>query len=157
MQAAPSHYEILGVPRDAAPAALTEARNRLAHANHPDRNLHDVRLATLRTQAINAAYEVLSDPERRRRYDAELAEREVDGFEFVCGNVTISRTGAQLRYATGRRTGDIRVDSITRVLVRPHAFASGSATLLIVTTSGRHRFRLPEDAAAALAGAITSN
>jgi molecular chaperone DnaJ len=156
MQRGPSHYEILGVPRDASAADLTAARNRLARERHPDRNPHDVRLATLRSQAINAAYEVLSDPERRRRYDAELADAERGGFEFVCGDVALASTGTRLRYASGRRTGDIAIDAIMRVVVRPHAFAPVSVTLLIVTAAGRHRFRLPRDAAEAVARAIAA-
>ena len=156
MQSGPSHYEILGVPSDATAADLTAARNRLAREWHPDRHPNDVRRATLRLQAINAAYEALSDTVRRHRYDVELAERTAEGFEFVCGDVTVAAVGTRLRYANGDRTADIPMDSITRVLVRRHALARGSATVLIVTTSGRHRFRLPQDAAEALAGAIAA-
>lgn len=156
MPFAPSHYEVLGVPRDATAADLTAARNRLLREHHPDHNPHAVRTATLRAQAINAAYEVLADDQRRRTYDAELSREQPAGFEFLWGDVQIVAANRSLLYAARGRRSEIAVDSITRVLVRPSALARSSATLVIATTSGRHSFRLPRDAAEALADAISS-
>lgn len=59
---------MLGVERSASPAELKRAWRDLARLNHPDRNPDDPGAAE-RIASINAAYSVLSDPERRARYD----------------------------------------------------------------------------------------
>src|ERR1700759_2283184 len=61
-------YEVLGVSRDADPADIQRAYRRLARRNHPDVNKHSG--AEERFKDIAEAYDVLSDPELRRRYDA---------------------------------------------------------------------------------------
>lgn len=61
-------YEILGVSRDAEPADIQRAYRKLARQNHPDVNKHAD--AEERFKDIAEAYDVLSDPELRRRYDA---------------------------------------------------------------------------------------
>jgi hypothetical protein len=62
-------YEILGVPHDATQEDIQKAYHRLAHIYHPDvRKTPD---AEERMKKINAAYEVLSDPEKRRQFDHE--------------------------------------------------------------------------------------
>jgi molecular chaperone DnaJ len=63
----PDYYELLGVPRDADGAALKKAFRSLALKFHPDKN--DAPDAEERFKAINAAYAVLSDPEKRASYD----------------------------------------------------------------------------------------
>jgi molecular chaperone DnaJ len=60
-------YDTLGVPRDATQADIKRAFRRLAMQYHPDRNKEAG--AEDRFKQINAAYEVLSDPEKRQRYD----------------------------------------------------------------------------------------
>jgi DnaJ-class molecular chaperone len=62
-------YEILGVDRDASQAEVKGAFRRLARELHPDVNDHDPE-AEEKFKAAAEAYEVLSDPERRRAYDA---------------------------------------------------------------------------------------
>ncbi|MGH9895653.1 MAG: molecular chaperone DnaJ, partial [bacterium] len=62
------YYEILGVSRNAAAAELKAAYRKLAMQTHPDRNPGD-KAAEQRFKEINEAYEVLSDPEKRKRYD----------------------------------------------------------------------------------------
>jgi curved DNA-binding protein len=61
-------YEVLGVSRDADPADIQRAYRRLARQNHPDVNKDSA--AEERFKEIAEAYDVLSDPELRRRYDA---------------------------------------------------------------------------------------
>jgi curved DNA-binding protein len=61
-------YEVLGVSRDADPADIQRAYRRLARQNHPDVNKDSG--AEERFKEIAEAYDVLSDPELRRRYDA---------------------------------------------------------------------------------------
>jgi DnaJ-class molecular chaperone len=63
------YYEILGIERDANKAQVKTAFRRLARELHPDVNDHDPQ-AEEKFKAAAEAYEVLSDPERRRAYDA---------------------------------------------------------------------------------------
>ena len=61
-------YQILGVPRDASQEDIQRAYRKLARTYHPDVN-HDPG-AEDRFKEASEAYDVLSDPETRRRYDA---------------------------------------------------------------------------------------
>lgn len=63
------YYEILGVGRDANRAEVKTAFRHLARELHPDVNDHDPEAEEKFKEAAEA-YEVLSDPERRRAYDA---------------------------------------------------------------------------------------
>ena len=62
------HYEVLGVSRDASDKEIKDAWRRTARKYHPDRNPGDS-AAERKIQEINAAYEVLSDDEKRGLYD----------------------------------------------------------------------------------------
>ena len=63
------YYEVLGVDRGATEAELKKAFRRLARELHPDVNRHDPEAEEKFKEAAEA-YEVLSDPRRRRTYDA---------------------------------------------------------------------------------------
>ncbi|NXU91784.1 DJC21 protein, partial [Xiphorhynchus elegans] len=63
------HYEVLGVRRDAAEAELRQAYRRLALRWHPDKNLENAEEAAEQFKLIQAAYDVLSDPQERAWYD----------------------------------------------------------------------------------------
>ena len=63
------YYEVLGVGRDADEAAVKKAFRRLARELHPDVNAHDPD-AEAKFKEAAEAYEVLSDADRRRLYDA---------------------------------------------------------------------------------------
>jgi len=60
-------YELLELPRDAAPGEVKRAYRRKAREYHPDVN--DDPRASAQFTAVTEAYEVLSDPTERRRYD----------------------------------------------------------------------------------------
>ena len=63
------YYEVLGLDREASDAEIKKAFRRLARELHPDVNRHDAEAEEKFKQAAEA-YEVLSDPNRRRTYDA---------------------------------------------------------------------------------------
>jgi molecular chaperone DnaJ len=61
------HYEVLGVSREATPDEIKKAYRRLARQLHPDVNPGDD--AAERFKLVTHAYDVLSDPDQRARYD----------------------------------------------------------------------------------------
>ncbi len=63
-------YQILGVPRDASLSAIKRAFRRLARRYRPE---HSSETVVPGLAELQAAYDTLSDEERRRRYDDELA------------------------------------------------------------------------------------
>jgi curved DNA-binding protein len=62
------YYQILGVSKNASEKEIKQAFRKLARKYHPDVNPGD-RGAEQRFKEINEAHEVLSDPEKRRKYD----------------------------------------------------------------------------------------
>lgn len=62
------YYKILGVGRDAGPDEIKKAFRQLARQSHPDANPGDPG-AEARFREVAEAYEVLSDPQKRARYD----------------------------------------------------------------------------------------
>jgi len=62
------YYAILGVARDASEKEIKSAYRKLARQYHPDINPGD-KNAEATFKKINEAYEVLSDKEKRRKYD----------------------------------------------------------------------------------------
>ena len=62
------YYQILGVPKTADAKAIKSAYRKLARKYHPDQNPGN-KAAAERFKEINEANEVLSDPEKRQRYD----------------------------------------------------------------------------------------
>jgi DnaJ-class molecular chaperone len=62
------YYQILGVNRNASEKEIKQAFRRLARKHHPDLNAGD-KAAEAKFKEINAAYEVLSNPEKRKKYD----------------------------------------------------------------------------------------
>lgn len=78
-------YIVLGVPRGASVVEIKRAYRRLARRFHPDINPGDGEAAA-RFRDVLAAYETLTDPDRRRRYDSgelEAPASEADPFGFA--------------------------------------------------------------------------
>ena len=67
-----NHYATLGLDRNCTSAQIRAAYRLLAKQHHPDLNPHSPK-AVKRTQELNAAHQVLSDPKQRLAYDRELA------------------------------------------------------------------------------------
>ncbi|MBW1779855.1 MAG: J domain-containing protein [Deltaproteobacteria bacterium] len=63
------YYDILGIEKTAGQKQIRDAYRRLALTYHPDRN-KDNPAAAARMKELNESYAVLSDPEKRREYDA---------------------------------------------------------------------------------------
>lgn len=96
-------YQILGVPRTASQDDIQRAYRKLARENHPDVNADPG--AEDRFKDISEAYNVLSDPQTRRRYDAfgpdfRQVPEDVDPETW-----RRARAGAGARSRTGSSTG----------------------------------------------------
>jgi molecular chaperone DnaJ len=88
-------YVILGIERGATLADVKRAYKRLARKFHPDINPGD-RMAAAQFRQISHAYETLSDPDRRRRYDTSGAAADAGGratFGFEGFDFTVSVHG----------------------------------------------------------------
>jgi len=64
------YYKILGVNKNATEKEIKEAYRKLARKYHPDMNPDHKEEAEAKFKEINEAYEVLGDPEKRKRYDS---------------------------------------------------------------------------------------
>jgi molecular chaperone DnaJ len=120
MEKPKDYYQILGVPRDASASAIRRAFRKLTRRLEPERGAGIAEL--------KAAYETLSDAERRRRYDDEL--------------VTSDRP-LPLEWSFTRRpaAGDLRrplaPTSLTaEVVLRPEEAATGTVLSLDVPVTG---------------------
>jgi molecular chaperone DnaJ len=70
-------YEVLGVPKSASQSEIKKAYRKLARKHHPDSNPGDAE-AEERFKELQDAYDVLSDPDKRKEYD-QLGTRMFDG------------------------------------------------------------------------------
>jgi molecular chaperone DnaJ len=113
-------YEVLGVDRNASQEEIRRAFRRLARRYHPDVSPEDPE-AEARFKELSAAYQVLSDPDRRAHYDrygeagpADLATADIweelglgGVFDAFFGRPGRTRTRAQARQAL-RRGADLQ-------------------------------------------------
>ena len=63
------YYEVLGVDKSADSDAIKKAYRNLAKKYHPDVSTEPKDVAEAKFKEISEAYEVLSDPEKRKLYD----------------------------------------------------------------------------------------
>lgn len=85
---AKDYYAVLGVSRSAAGKEIKQAYRRLARKYHPDVNPGD-KVAEAKFKEINEAYEVLSDPVKREKYD-----RFGEHWQYVADFGTAEKSGA---------------------------------------------------------------
>merc|ERR1719171_2382428 len=69
VRAGEDYYGVLGVDRKATDAEIKRAHKKLALKWHPDKNPDQKEKAQKEFIAVQQAYEVLSDPDKRKRYD----------------------------------------------------------------------------------------
>jgi molecular chaperone DnaJ len=160
-------YVILGVERGATLADVKRAYKRLARKFHPDINPGD-RMAAAQFRQISEAYETLSDPDRRRRYDTTGTAADARGnatFGFEGFDFTISVQGhdaptfgdlfadvfAQREARRGEDTAERGVDlHQTLTIAFDEAMAGGQRTTALtrqehcLTCGGRGRLHADE-------------
>lgn len=64
------YYEVLGVTKNSTLDDIKKAYKKLAMKWHPDKNPNDMEMAKEKFREVSEAYQVLSDPEKRKNYDA---------------------------------------------------------------------------------------
>ena len=92
------YYATLGVPRDASQADIKKHFRRLARKHHPDVNT-GVPEAESRFKELNEAYDVLSDPEKRKLYDQLGADWEPVPADRCRGRRPVRRITGEARAA----------------------------------------------------------
>ena len=78
------YYDVLGVSKTASEDEIKKAYRKMARENHPDLHPDKVEECEEKMKEINEAYSVLSDPEKRQRYD-QFGHEGMDGAEGFGG------------------------------------------------------------------------
>lgn len=94
------YYATLGVPRDASDADIKKAFRKLARNYHPD-VAKDKKAAAEKFKEINEANEVLSDPEKRKKYDRLGANWQYEGGGPEAGHPGGARGGYEQEFHFG--------------------------------------------------------
>jgi molecular chaperone DnaJ len=141
---APNHYATLGLDQNCTDAQIRAAYRVLAKQHHPDMNGGCANSAA-RTRELNAAYEILSDPERRQVYDEELAApkkfsaQKSAGHSHSAGNIAKEVHLGILEFLRGTRL-EVRVNDAGN----PDGAEIYELTVPPETAPGA-RFKIPRD------------
>jgi curved DNA-binding protein len=101
-----NYYTILGIDKSATPKDIKNAYRKLARKHHPDLNPND-KDANKNFQQINEANEVLSDPEKRKKYDQYGQDwKHADEFEKAKQYQGQSSNAQGSRYSGTQSEGD---------------------------------------------------
>lgn len=138
----PDHYATLGLHRRCTAAQIRSAYRVLAKQLHPDVN-GGTADAVARTQALNLAHETLSEPDRRRDYDRELA-----GAEKINAPSRSGRIERNVTQEVHLRFEDFLRGTTLDVRVNDPANADGPERYELVIpplTAPGARFRIPRE------------
>jgi curved DNA-binding protein len=137
---ADDHYGVLGLSRDCTQVQIRDSYRVLARRFHPDLNRADP-AAHERSQILNAAYETLSDPARRRAYD-----RELDAASQAAAPKRGARIERNIKEEVRLRIEDFIRGTTVNVAVKDPANADGAesyrVTIPALTAPGS-RLRVP--------------
>ncbi|WBU38931.1 molecular chaperone DnaJ [Homoserinibacter sp. YIM 151385] len=131
---AADHYEVLGVARDASPEDIKKAYRRLARELHPDVNPSGE--AAERFKDVTHAYDVLSDPAQRERYDMGDAASFGSG-SFGFGDIFETFFGAAQRSQGPRSRTERGQDALLRIEIDLDEVVFGTSRDVEVDTAVR--------------------
>ncbi|MGB5315006.1 MAG: J domain-containing protein [Robiginitalea sp.] len=95
------YYKVLGIPAKATAKEIKTAYRKLARKYHPDLNPNDSE-AELKFKQVNEAHEVLSDPEKRKKYDQYGKDwMHAEAFEKAKESRQSSGSSGQYTYSSG--------------------------------------------------------
>ena len=137
-----NHYATLGLDRRCTPAQIRAAYRALARQFHPDLNPNSP-AAIARTQELNAAYEILCDPELRRAYD-----RELDGTKKSSVPVHGTKIQRNISQDVNLRLEDFLRGTTREIRVNDPANPNGAEIYELVMppeTAPGTRFKIPRD------------
>ena len=102
-------YKELGVSKSATPEEIKKVYKKLAGQLHPDKNPGDAKVEA-RFKAVNRAYQVLHDPDKRRQYDEFGEESLREGFNAAAARAY--RNAAQAAGARRARGGGVNFEDL---------------------------------------------
>jgi curved DNA-binding protein CbpA len=124
-------YATFGIPRDASERQVKDAYRRLAKRYHPD--LHPHAETTERMQGVNQAWEILSSPVRRARYDADFAARRSEGVGYWSASRRAAPTSSASTTWNGTWTARPRSSrGYSSARSRPYAAQANSSGCAVV-------------------------